>query len=109
MITKEKTEVSTRSEIILPYNKIKELAETCINTRKFKHIHYCTQTERERWKEMVESQRCEIHCSHLFLKQNRVDRNNGIRSSLFREFYVGKEEADNNIYEEEGTETQTHT
>jgi hypothetical protein len=38
-----------------------------------------------------------------------VDRNNGIRSSLFKEFYVGKEEADNNIYEEEGVETQTHT
>jgi hypothetical protein len=58
---------------------------------------------------MVESQRCKIHCSHLFLKQNGVDRNNGIRSLLFRKFYVGKEEADNNIYEEEGAETQAHT
>jgi hypothetical protein len=38
-----------------------------------------------------------------------VDRNNGIRLSLFWEFYVGKEEAENNIYEEEGAETQTHT
>jgi hypothetical protein len=58
---------------------------------------------------MAESQRCKIYCSRLFLKQNGVDRNNGIRSLLFRIFYVDKEEADNNIYEEEGTETQTHT
>jgi hypothetical protein len=38
-----------------------------------------------------------------------VDRNNGVRSSLFRELYEGKEEAEDNIHEEEGAETQTYT
>lgn len=96
------------SETILPCNKIEKLFEPYLNTRNFKHICYI-RTERGRWKERVELQSCKIHCSHHFLKQNVVDRNNGIRLSLFREFYVGKEEAENNIYEEEGAETQTHT
>lgn len=57
----------------------------------------------------MESQSCKIHCSHHSLKQNVVDRNNGVRSSLFRELYEGKEEAEDNIHEEEGAETQTYT